>query len=153
MTSAALPNENMGPSCPRCGEWNAERATSCRGCLAPLNDRGLAAGLPGSRRMPGRLAGGMLACALAAFALVVPGSPLSLLRRPEAAPTYRQIAVPVERHPDLGKYEPEAGCFLGAFVVRDINISGSMKKWEQLTGKGHASYLNYVGYGKPFPKA
>lgn len=54
--------------------------------------------------------------------------------------------------PPLAKFEPEYGCYLGAFVFRDSNIGGDMRLFEQLTGKPHASYLNYVGYGQPFPR-
>jgi hypothetical protein len=28
-----------------------------------------------------------------------------------------------------------------------------MTRWEETVGKGHASYLRYVGYGQPFPEA
>ncbi len=51
----------------------------------------------------------------------------------------------------LAKFEPASGCYLGAFVMRDENVNGSMAAWERRVGKGHASYLRYVGYGKPFP--
>lgn len=51
----------------------------------------------------------------------------------------------------LGKFEPVRGCYLGAFVMRDENVNGSMEAFEQRVAKGHASYLRYVGYGQPFP--
>lgn len=51
----------------------------------------------------------------------------------------------------LGKFEPARGCYLGAFVMRDRNVSGSMAQWVKTVQKGHASYLRYVGYGQPFP--
>jgi hypothetical protein len=51
------------------------------------------------------------------------------------------------------KFEPGRGCYLGAFVMRDANVDGRMDEWEAATGKGHASYLRYVGYGQPFPTA
>src|SRR5262249_52823587 len=67
-------------------------------------------------------------------------------------PESRVVSVPVSRKQGLAKYEPERGCFIGAFVLRDINISGRMTRWEELTRKGHASYLCYVGYGRAFPR-
>jgi hypothetical protein len=76
------------------------------------------------------------------------------LRAPAALSRAGQtITVPVIRRAGLGKFEPEHGCFIGAFVSQDINVDGSMTRWEEVTGKGHASYLRYVGYGQPFPKA
>ncbi len=64
----------------------------------------------------------------------------------------RQLTVPVHR-PGLAKFEPKEGCFLGAFVYNEHHLEGSMARWEEATGKGHASYLLYVGYGQPFPTA
>lgn len=54
---------------------------------------------------------------------------------------------------ELAKFEPRSGCYLGAFVMKDDHVSGDMALWEQAVGKGHASYLRYVGYGQPFPEA
>lgn len=68
---------------------------------------------------------------------------------------FGQVPVPTRRTPveplRLAKYEPKTGCYLGAFVMRDENIGSSMERWVQTVGKGHASYLRYVGYGQPFP--
>ncbi len=50
------------------------------------------------------------------------------------------------------KYEPSKGIYLGAYVLQDTVINASMEKFNQLTGKKHASFFRYVGYGKPFPK-
>lgn len=49
------------------------------------------------------------------------------------------------------KYEPQDRIYLGAYVLQDSNIDGDMKKFNLVTGKKHASYFKYVGYGKPFP--
>ncbi|WP_010648283.1 glycoside hydrolase family 26 protein [Oceanobacillus massiliensis] len=51
----------------------------------------------------------------------------------------------------LAKYEPRNGIYLGGYVIQDEYIDTSMNKFNQLTGKEHASYFRYVGYGKPFP--
>ena len=49
------------------------------------------------------------------------------------------------------KYEPERGCYLGAFIEKDKVARGDYRKFESMTGKKHASYFTYVGYGMPFP--
>jgi hypothetical protein len=53
--------------------------------------------------------------------------------------------------PNVAKFEPAKGCYLGAFVMSDENVGKDMGTWEETVGKGHASYLRYVGYGQPFP--
>ena len=51
------------------------------------------------------------------------------------------------------KFEPASGVYLGAYVLQDDFINNSMKIFNRLTGKKHASFFKYVGYGKkPFPK-
>ncbi|WP_204260547.1 glycosyl hydrolase [Bacillus sp. 22-7] len=50
------------------------------------------------------------------------------------------------------KYEPRSGIYLGGYVLQDEYINTSMNTFNKLTGKTHASYFRYVGYGKPFPK-
>ncbi|MCM3705699.1 hypothetical protein M3205_08120 [Cytobacillus firmus] len=50
------------------------------------------------------------------------------------------------------KYEPRSGIYLGGYVLQDEYINTSMNTFNKLTGKKHASYFRYVGYGKPFPK-
>ncbi len=50
-------------------------------------------------------------------------------------------------------YEPERGCYLGAFIIRDHVSAGQVGQFELLTGKHHVSYINYSGYGMPFPAA
>jgi hypothetical protein len=51
----------------------------------------------------------------------------------------------------LGPYEPATGCYIGAFVDLDHNVAGEIGDFERLTGKKHATYFRYVGYGQPFP--
>jgi len=50
-------------------------------------------------------------------------------------------------------YEPAHGCYLGAFIIRDHVSDGNIGQFELLTGKHHVSYINYSGYGMPFPTA
>lgn len=58
-----------------------------------------------------------------------------------------------ESGPPRALYEPERGCYLGAFIVRDHVSEGNIGQFELLTGKHHVSYINYSGYGMPFPAA
>jgi len=53
----------------------------------------------------------------------------------------------------LGKFAPNQGCYIGAFIELDYNVHGDIGAYEGLTKKKHASYFTYVGYGRPFPKA
>lgn len=55
--------------------------------------------------------------------------------------------------PAKAKFEPESGCYIGAFIERDFVAQGSIPVFEELTKKKHASYFTYVGYGRPFPAA
>ncbi|MGV3721459.1 MAG: hypothetical protein ACO1SX_11175, partial [Actinomycetota bacterium] len=140
-------------SCPQCRQVNEAGRTSCHACLAPLTGPGFVApkdALPYVRR--GAMWGSMVAAvALAGTLVVSPNSPLSSLLRANAAPEAAEAPTAPQQPSHLGKFEPESGCYLGAYVLADINISGKMERWEELTGKGHASYLKYVGYGRPFP--
>lgn len=52
----------------------------------------------------------------------------------------------------LTKFEPREGTYLGAYVIQDTLINADMSKFNQLTGKKHASFFMYVGYGRPFPE-
>ncbi|NIK78628.1 hypothetical protein FHS15_003774 [Paenibacillus castaneae] len=51
----------------------------------------------------------------------------------------------------LAKLEPVNGVYLGAYVLQDDTISFSMKAFNERTGRTHASFFKYVGYGQPFP--
>ena len=49
----------------------------------------------------------------------------------------------------LAKYEPRQGLYIGAYVLQDSLINYDMAKFNELTGKKHASFFRYVGYGQP----
>lgn len=49
------------------------------------------------------------------------------------------------------KLEPEKGLYLGAYVLQDERIGGDMTLFNRMTGKRHATFFRYVGYGRPFP--
>jgi hypothetical protein len=59
--------------------------------------------------------------------------------------------IPTEPSYPLGKAEPKEGAYLGAYVLQDEAISGSMQSFNELIGKQHATFFKYVGYGQPFP--
>lgn len=52
----------------------------------------------------------------------------------------------------LALFEPESGCYIGAFIERDTRARGNISLFEAATQKQHASYFTYVGYGKSFPQ-
>lgn len=49
------------------------------------------------------------------------------------------------------KNEPEKGIYLGSYVLQNDTIKFSMNVFNRISGKKHASYFKYVGYGRPFP--
>ncbi|MBD2872351.1 glycoside hydrolase family 26 protein [Paenibacillus arenilitoris] len=51
----------------------------------------------------------------------------------------------------LAKAEPESGVYLGAYVLQDNTIGRSMQAFNEKTGRKHASFFKYVGYGMPYP--
>ncbi|GGD87026.1 glycoside hydrolase family 26 protein [Paenibacillus nasutitermitis] len=51
----------------------------------------------------------------------------------------------------LAKAEPVEGVYLGGYVLQNPSIDFSMKTFNERTGRPHASFFKYVGYGKPFP--
>ena len=65
-------------------------------------------------------------------------------------------------NPNLAKFEPETGCYLGAYIdlaeeiTQNYNdMTGKTRKYpfefEQKVGKPHAMYFFYLGYGRPLP--
>ncbi|GAB6275323.1 MAG: hypothetical protein STSR0004_21880 [Peptococcaceae bacterium] len=50
-------------------------------------------------------------------------------------------------------FEPEKGCYLGAYILEDQRAKNDPVKFAELTGKKHAAYFTYVAYGQPFPKS
>lgn len=159
MTTAALDGPEGSPQrrCVRCGHWNDTGLRACGSCLSPLNETGIFKGLEAPLRLSaGAVSGGsaFLCVALAAVVYAMPNSPLRAWQQRvfgPPPPPPRIISVPLPRPTGLCKFEPEKGCFLGAYVLQDVNISGHMDRWEAMTQKGHASYLRYLGYGKPLP--
>lgn len=53
----------------------------------------------------------------------------------------------------LAKYEPQNGCYIGAFIQNDVNVQGMISNFENLVGKKHIGYLTYTSVSSPFPKA
>ncbi|RBP94379.1 glycosyl hydrolase family 26 [Cytobacillus firmus] len=70
-------------------------------------------------------------------------------------PQDQELGLTIYVHKDnvpAEKYEPRSGIYPGGYVLQDEFIDASMNTFNKLTGKTHASYFKYVGYGKPFPK-
>lgn len=51
----------------------------------------------------------------------------------------------------LAWYEPQNGVYIGAFIQNDLNVNGSISKFENLVWKKHAGYLTYTSVSSPFP--
>lgn len=170
-----------GRQCVKCNHVNTAGLSACRLCLAPLNDTGVVARFEGPPDLRRPLAAGALAgvAALAITVWNTPELrarlvPLhrpalsstraeSLARPPSSGPEQavpadaepaadeENVRIAARKPPRPAKFEPSTGCLLGAYVIQDRNISGRFRRFEELTGKPHASYLRYVGYGQPFP--
>ena len=80
------------------------------------------------------------------------GPEISVYAVEPASPSSRQLA----------KHEPESGCYLGAYVDLDPAVrstytdrTGKVRRlpaeFERSTGRVHALYFFYLGYGRPAP--
>ena len=49
------------------------------------------------------------------------------------------------------RYEPASGCYLGAYILPDKTIGGSIRTFESITGKSHAIYVNEMVLGGEYP--
>lgn len=49
------------------------------------------------------------------------------------------------------KYEPESGCYLGAYILLDKLVESDIVKFETLTDKEHQIYNNYMKFGDIYP--
>jgi len=56
-----------------------------------------------------------------------------------------------EQEYPVSLYEPETGCYLGAYVLSNREINFDIKKFDELTGKDHAVSLYNLKAGNPFP--
>lgn len=125
---------------------------------APHNRIYLTKKSPPFRR--GSFFGGALALCLA-LTLLPAGA---ATRRSQALLYVTRTPTPAElaRRQTHAKYEPAAGCYLGAFIdfdgslkrpIRDQNRTDHQDPagFEAITGKPHAMYFFYLGYGRPLP--
>lgn len=48
-------------------------------------------------------------------------------------------------------YEPPQGIYLGAYIIGEDPTAMTMSRFNGMTGRHHASFFRYVGYGQPFP--
>ncbi|MDR1560357.1 MAG: hypothetical protein LBS84_11820 [Clostridiales bacterium] len=79
------------------------------------------------------------------------------------SPDELRQAVAIKQKPDeyslyyeqecpLGLYEPETGCYLGAYVLSNRDINFDIKRFEDMSGKVHAISVYYLRAGVPFPE-
>ena len=52
----------------------------------------------------------------------------------------------------LGMYEPETGCYTGAYVLSNIDINFDIAKFDDMTGKTHAAAVYNLRAGAMFPE-
>ncbi len=57
----------------------------------------------------------------------------------------------LERDYVYQKLEPRTGAYLGAYIEQATWLYADPQRFNRITGKAHASFFKYVGYGKPFP--
>ena len=83
---------------------------------------------------------------------------------PQAVLYLNRVPRPVEAalRDTHAKYEPPVGCYLGAFIDFDASLHNPVRddngtehfeptEFEEITGKPHASYFFYMGYGRNLP--
>jgi hypothetical protein len=67
-------------------------------------------------------------------------------------PEQQEIAVTYHPKPEkTAKFEPKNGTYLGAYILSDSVVNGDISAFNQITGKKHATFFMYLGYGEPFP--
>lgn len=62
---------------------------------------------------------------------------------------YREVPVEASAS-DGAKWEPSAGCYIGAIAERDPRVRGDHRAFNELTGKTHSIFFDYRNYGVPF---
>lgn len=78
---------------------------------------------------------------------------LSLSAQPVLA-AGKDVRISIEQDGySLAKYEPEQGIYLGAYIEQDELIGADPLEFNRLTGKKHASFFRYVGYGRMVPES
>lgn len=99
--------------------------------------------------------GGLAAGALALAGVAASQAPALFLDR---VPTQTELGANFTG----AKFEPRQGCILGAYIDLDSSLkevykdgTGVVRRmpdaFEKLTGRKHASYFFYLGYGRPAP--
>lgn len=94
---------------------------------------------------------------------------LDLIEEPELMPVNQNPQTPIPAESDkeyekaydlkirtndlkLSKYEPETGCYAGAYILSDKIVDGDISNFEKETGKEHAIYTNNITLGGEFPE-
>lgn len=52
---------------------------------------------------------------------------------------------------NLSKYEPDKGCYLGAYILTDTIVNSDINNFEEVAGKEHSMYIYNMKLGEPFP--
>lgn len=72
------------------------------------------------------------------------------------------VSNPKPKPSGLAMFEPEVGCLIGAYIDKDPTMKSHRVvdgrshadplEFDNITGKRHAMYFFYLGYGRPLPK-
>lgn len=57
----------------------------------------------------------------------------------------------VQNNYKLSMYEPDDGCYIGAYVLGNRALDYNMKEFEEVTGRRHSIYIYNLVLGNPFP--
>ncbi|WP_250229225.1 glycoside hydrolase family 26 protein [Anaeropeptidivorans aminofermentans] len=61
------------------------------------------------------------------------------------------LAIYYEKEMETALYEPEEGCYLGAYILSDKAVDFDIKKFESLTEANHSLYSYYTKLSSPLP--
>lgn len=57
----------------------------------------------------------------------------------------------VNKNYELSLYEPDKGCYIGAYLLGNKNLNYDIKQFEKLTNKTHGIYVYNLTLGNPIP--
>jgi len=92
--------------------------------------------------------------ALFGMATTTPASPTPASDAPETPPPAVPYTLLIEAPAYTpARYEPANGCYIGAYILADKTIGGSIRAFEQMAGKSHAIYVSEMTLGGVYPSA
>ena len=95
--------------------------------------------------------GGLVVAIFGCWLLMHLGSPVDLASPGTGKAVQSNYTLAVERPYSGAKFEPAEGAYASAYILQDEYIKADMGTFNDMTGKQHASFFKYVGYGQPFP--